>query len=116
MSRAQLEIRERLKEIRERIRQRVGLRSERGGRAQIQVGGGALIERARERVSKAAERVGELKPGIIPKVGEILSEWYPGKRLIKVISPKTEIITTTELTEKPPEKKIPPPPSEGILY
>ena len=109
-------IRERLREVRERIRERIGARGRVGERAQIQVGKGALIERARKRASMVTERLQEIRPGIIPKMGEVLSEWYPGKRLVKVISPKTELQETPELSEKPPEKKIKVAEKEGILY
>jgi len=107
-------LRERISEIRERV----GLRA--GGRGQIQIGKGALIERSRELVSRGIERIQELRPGIVPKVGEVLSEWYPGKRLIEIVSPKTaeegargEVVKAGEMTYKEVEVEKPKPERKG---
>jgi len=107
-------LRERVKEIRERIRI-PRLRGEAGTRGEIPVGKGALIERARKRAVEVTERLQEVKPGLIPRFGEILSEWYPGKRLVTVLTPKTEIVKPGELIHQEAEK-VRPPVGEGKHY
>jgi hypothetical protein len=107
-------VRERIKETREKLK-RPGLLGEAGSRTQLRVGKGALIERFRERTTKATERVQELKPGIVPRIGEVLSQWYPGKRLVTVVTPKTEIVRTGEYVQKEAEK-VKTPETEGSHY
>jgi hypothetical protein len=107
-------LRERLKEAREKVKLPT-LRGERGERAEIKIGKGALIERVRERATRATETIQEVKPGVIPKIGSILSEWYPGKRLVTVVTPKTEIVRTGEYVQKEAEK-VKAPETEGSHY
>ena len=108
--------RERVEEIRERIKRRELLRGQRSAaRGQVKVGGGALIERGREVAEKVTKRVQEVKPGIVPKVGEILSEWYPGKRLMTIITPKGEVIKPGEYIQATAEK-VTEPVREGVHY
>ena len=108
-----------LPKFRERVgelRKRIGERRILGERAQIQIGKGALIERARKRLTQTTERIQELKPGIIPKMGQLLSEWYPGKRLVEVITPKTELVKPGELTMTPAKEEVKPPAKTGMHY
>ena len=106
-------LRERLKEVRERLPR---LRGEKA-RAEIQIGKGALIEKLRERATRTTERIQEIKPGIVPKIGEILSQWYPGKRLVTVVTPKTEIVRPGEITlTEPRERYEPRKEEEGMHY
>jgi hypothetical protein len=107
-------VRERIKETREKLK-RPGLLGESGSRAQLRIGKGAVIERFRERTAKVTERVQEVKPGIIPKIGEVLSQWYPGKRLVTIVTPKTEIVRTGEYVQKEAEK-VKAPEKEGSHY
>jgi len=107
-------IRERLEELRERIRRP---RAERGvERGEIEVGAGRLIEVGKKRVTKVVERAKELRPGVIPKVAEIVAEWYPGKRLMRVITPKTEIVKPGEITYKEAEEEYPIKKERGVHY
>jgi len=107
-------VRERIKEVREKVKL-PALRGKRGERAEIKIGKGALIERMRERATRVTETIQEVKPGIIPKIGSILSEWYPGKRLVTVVTPKTEIVRTGEYVQKEAEK-VKTPEKEGSHY
>ena len=50
------------------------------------VGGGALIERARQRVETITARIKERKPEIVPKI----REWKPGERIRELLAPQTE--------------------------
>jgi hypothetical protein len=107
-------LRERVKEVRERLK---FPRTERGERGQIRIGRGALIERMRKRATEVTERIQELKPGIVPKMGEILSQWYPGKRLVTILTPKTEIVKPGEYIQQEAKEKVEPPEvGEGKHY
>jgi hypothetical protein len=111
-------IRERIKEAREKVKL-PALRGEKaaplGGGIRAQIGKGKLIERMRERATRVTERIEEVKPGIVPRIGEILSEWYPGKRIVTVVTPKTEIVRAGEYVQKEAEK-VKPPEREGSHY
>jgi len=50
------------------------------------VGGGALIERAKQRVETITARIKERKPEIVPKI----REWKPGERIRELLAPQTE--------------------------
>jgi len=71
-------IRSRIQEIRAR---RPVLGQTRG---QI-VGGGALIEKARQRVERVTARIKERKPELVPKI----REWKPGTRIKEILAPQT---------------------------
>jgi len=49
------------------------------------VGGGALIERARQRVETITARIKERKPEIVPRI----REWKPGARIKEILAPQT---------------------------
>ena len=49
------------------------------------VGGGALIERTRQRVEKITARIRERKPELIPKI----REWKPGARIRELLAPQS---------------------------
>jgi len=49
------------------------------------VGGGALIERTRQRVEQITARIKERKPMIVPKI----KEWKPGERIRELLAPQT---------------------------
>jgi len=104
-----------LKRVRERIRE-IRVRRPLAERGQIQIGKGALIDKAREKISTVTGKVAELRPGILSKFGEILSEWYPGKRLTQVLTPKTQIKVTEEFVKRPPKPVPPAPTREGFHY
>jgi tetrahydromethanopterin S-methyltransferase subunit G len=106
-------LRERLKEVREKIKLP---RAERAGRGRVQIGRGALIERLRKRATEVTERVQEFKPGIVPRIGEVLSAWYPGKRLVTILTPKTELVRPGELIQQEAKEKVKPPEGEGRHY
>jgi len=72
--------------IRSRIREIRGVRGQRIRGQQIRVGGGALIERARERVESAAQKIKERKPDLVPRI----REWKPGTRIQEVLAPQTQ--------------------------
>jgi len=83
---------ERLKNRAQEFRKRLEERRK-GGRGQLiqgKLGGGKLIERVRERSAKFSEKVQEFKPGLLSGKAKILGEWYPGKRLVNVLTPKVE--------------------------
>ena len=97
-------LKNRVKEMRENIQKR---RS--GGKTQL-IGGGKLIEKGRERVAKITEKIEARKPGILGQRTQILGTWYPGKRLVEVLTPKVEGGTPTPTTtteKKPAGKKVP---------
>jgi len=104
-----------LPKIKERIEAIRKLRPK-AERAEVRIGKGALIERVRKRAVEATEKIQEAKPGIIPKIGEVLSQWYPGKRLVTIITPKTEIVKPGEYVQKEAEKTYRPPEREGVHY
>jgi len=72
-------IRDRIRQIRERVRERIPL----GGQIspQVQVGGGALVSMARDKISMISAKVQELRPGILPKV----AEYKPGTLVTTVL-------------------------------
>ena len=111
---ARLPIVERLRERVEGLRRRI--RGQAGVRSQIQLGKGALIERGREIITKTTERIQELKPGIVPKIGQVLSEWYPGKRLVQVVTPKTQVVRPGEITQTPAKEEFKEPQRIGAHY
>jgi len=74
-------VRSRIQEIRAR-RPVLGQRQTRG---QV-VGGGALIERARQRVESVTARIKERKPELVPKI----REWKPGARIKELLAPQTQ--------------------------
>jgi len=74
-------VRTKIQEIRAR---RPKLLAQRQTRGQV-IGGGALIERARQRVETLTARIKERKPQLIPKV----KEWKPGERIREVLAPQT---------------------------
>lgn len=108
---------ERIRERVEEIRMRRGVFGERG---QIQIGGGALIEKGKEIVNKVTAKVQEVRPGIIPKIGQILAEWYPGKRLTQILTGtpggRAEIQTLEEYTRRPAKRPEKPPKHVAIHY
>ena len=71
-------VRSRIQEIRAR---RPLLRQTRG---QV-IGGGALIERTRQRLDEITARIKERKPLIVPKI----KEWKPGSRIREILAPQT---------------------------
>jgi len=48
------------------------------------IGGGALIERTRQRIDQITARIKERKPMIIPKI----KEWKPGSRIREILAPQ----------------------------
>ena len=50
------------------------------------IGGGALIERTRQRLDQITARIKERKPLIIPKI----KEWKPGSRIREILAPQTQ--------------------------
>lgn len=104
-----------LKRIRERIEE-FRYRRPLAERGQIQIGKGALIERGKQMVERVTTKIAELRPGILPKFGEILSEWYPGKRLTQVLTPKTQIKVAEEFVMKKPKELPPSPGKVGVHY
>jgi len=67
--------------IRSRIQQ-VRARAPLGG--QKVVGGGTLINRARQRAETVTLRIKERKPQLVPKI----REWKPGTRIRQVLAPQ----------------------------
>jgi len=53
-------------------------------RGQQVIGGGALIERTRQRLDQITARIKERKPMIIPKI----KEWKPGSRIREILAPQ----------------------------
>lgn len=104
-----------LKRVRERIAE-IKYRRPLMERGQIQIGKGALIDKAKQVTEKVTTKISELRPGILPKVGEILSEWYPGKRLTQILTPKGQIKVTEEFVKRPPKELPPAPTREGFHY
>ena len=49
------------------------------------IGGGALIERTRQRLDEITAKIKERKPLIIPKI----KEWKPGSRIREILTPQT---------------------------
>ena len=49
------------------------------------IGGGALIERTRQRLDEITAKIKERKPLIIPKI----KEWKPGSRIREILAPQT---------------------------
>ena len=97
-------IKEKVKEVRQNVQKR---RS--GGGTQI-LGGGKVVEKVRERTARISEKIQERKPGILGQRAQILGTWYPGKRLVEVLTPKVEggVPTPTTTTEKKPTvRKVP---------
>jgi len=72
-------VRSRIQEI--RVRRPKLLRGQ-----EMVVGGGALIERARQRVETITARIKERKPEIVPRI----REWKPGARIKEILAPQTE--------------------------
>ena len=73
----------------ERVRSRIQeIRARRSllGQTRGQViGGGALIERTRQRLDEITARIKERKPLIVPKI----KEWKPGSRIREILAPQT---------------------------
>jgi len=97
--------------LRERIRRRVSL-SQRG---QIQVGGGALVGKAKEKVTSLTAKAKELRPGIIPKLSEKLAAWYPGKRISSIVA-RPQLKTTVDIVERPATPYRPRPEKTWVHY
>ena len=71
--------------VRSRIQQIRARRSLLGQtRGQQVIGGGALIERTRQRLDQITARIKERKPMIIPKI----KEWKPGSRIREILAPQ----------------------------
>jgi hypothetical protein len=72
-----------VQELRSRLQARVGAARARVpagrfmGQGQMRLGGGALVDQARQRADMAARRLAERKPGVIPMV----KEFRPGERI-----------------------------------
>jgi len=75
-------------EIIEKVRSRIqGVRVRRPILTQGQVvGGGAVIERVKQRAETVTARIKERKPEIVPKI----KEWEPGARIREILAPQTE--------------------------
>ncbi len=54
-------------------------------RGQQVIGGGALIEKTRQRLDQITARIKERKPLIVPKI----KEWKPGSRIREILAPQT---------------------------
>jgi len=104
---------ERIREGRERIRERLeAFREGRGLRGEV----APLRERVKKRLSEITERIEARKPGIIPRMQTLFKDWYPGSRLVKVITPKTQIVKPGELTLTEAKEKVKRPIRKGMHY
>ena len=61
-------------------------------RGQQVIGGGALIERTRQRLDQITARIKERKPLIVPKI----KEWKPGSRIREMDRPGMSVETEPE--------------------
>lgn len=74
-----------LRNIREKVKTRVReITGRRALRGQVRVGGGAMIEKARQRAEQVTARIKERKPQIIPKI----KEFRPGERIKEILAPQ----------------------------
>ena len=70
----------------ERVRSRIQeIRARRPLLGQQVIGGGALIEKTRQRLDQITARIKERKPLIVPKI----KEWKPGSRIREILAPQT---------------------------
>jgi len=95
--------RRRIEELRRRIRERVPLRPEKGVTGEIEIGKGALIELARERVDELVARVAELRPRVIP----LVEEFRPGERIKKLMKGQGTATGEYPLAEEEKERERP---------
>jgi len=106
-------VRERVEARRARIRERIkAFREGRRLRGEII----PLRESEWKRLAEITERIEARKPGLIPRMDAILKDWYPGSRLVRIFTPKTQIVRPGELTLTEAEEEVRRPIRKGAHY
>jgi len=87
-------LRARIEEIMRVVRVRVPLLGERKFKLTAEegqvVGGGALIQLARQKVEAITTQILERRPKIIETTLKAIEEWRPGERVAKIVPPPGE--------------------------
>jgi len=78
-------VRERVEEVRQRVRGQGTSGQLLQGVLPGKIGGGKLIETVQTRLNKITARAKERKPGVVPMVTEAIQKWQPGSRVKEVL-------------------------------